>query len=137
MAKKGNRKEKSAVESLRLKRRWVMTLCNKLMSDEGLSRSNAMRQALDTWWVLEAMGSGIVGFSYLKENGWLRMASGTLCKGICPDFDNYVRHGRLRRDNNAGADGTFVYWDVTENGFRSFKAGRLKNIFYHRLKIKD
>jgi len=105
-----------------LQRSWVMLLAQSLMNREQLSRKEALKRAWLTLRLLDALGKGKVVFGYYKEDGTLRKAVGTLCRGVCEGFDDYKgRNGKNPRDNS-NTDGTYVYWDLERNGFRSFRS---------------
>ena len=111
---------------------WVMRLANHLVNEEGIERSRAMRIAHMTSWILEDLGKGVVHFTYKKGDGTFREALGTLCKGVCDEYDhsldeylaNPQKHRQQSRDNS-NTEGVYTYWDVIKNGFRTFKAKNL------------
>ena len=78
----------------RLGNRWVFECANRLIMDEGLERKHAFAQAAKAYHLLEQLGKGEVRFEYLKTNGELRQARGTLCHGISEAFDNYAYKDR-------------------------------------------
>lgn len=114
---------------------WVMRLANHLVNEEGIGRSQAMRIAHMTSWVLEDLGKGAVLFSYRKDDGSYRLAEGTLCRGVCDEYDKALdeylaspdRHQRKVRDNS-NTEGIYTYWDINKKGFRTFKAKNLITI---------
>ena len=111
-------------ERRRLMQSWVMELASSLMTEYGMTRRVAVRQAYMTRDLLEWLGRGKVWFAYRKADGTTRRAWGTLCKGVTEDFDSYQYKGEA--DAEAARDITTVrYWDIDARGFRSFKAARL------------
>ncbi len=104
----------------------MVHLANRLMSEYGVGRSEAFRQANMTRRLLEALGRGVVNFSYRKQDGTERQAVGTLCKGISADFDNYERKTDERSGEDFDEKLQFVYWDLERNAFRTFSALTLK-----------
>ena len=81
--------KKSDKEVARLLRRWAMDVANRLRWREAFSASEAVRQAYKVQNCLEALGAGKVKLTYMKKNGEIREAVGTLCKGISAAYDNY------------------------------------------------
>ena len=105
-----------------LQRTWVMLLAHSLEDREPLSWKEAVKKAWLTMRLLHALGRGVVRFAYRKEDGSLRKAVGTLCRGVCEGFDDYKgRNGKNPRDNS-NTDGTYVYWDLERNSFRAFRS---------------
>ena len=102
-------------ESILLKR-WTLELANALI-DEGYRRRKAFTLAHKARMILGLLGLGVVTFEYEKKGGSLRRARGTLCKGVCREYDDYVVKGRKKTEPKLGL---FSYWDLEANGFRSF-----------------
>ena len=107
---------------------WTVELANWL-TDQGLSRSEAFRKAHLTRQLLEKLGEGEVVFRYVKGNGEERQARGTLCRGLCEDFDRY----EYKREDgvafgHALQRGVYVYFDLERKAFRSFAAKNLLTI---------
>ena len=110
-----------------LMNRWAFSLANRLMEEENVSRKVAFQQAHLTRELLEALGRGVVTFRYVKQDGTLRTARGTLCHGISEAFDNYEYKTDLtEKDNDTQL--TFTYWDLDREAFRSFAAMQLEKI---------
>ena len=113
-------------QTRRLSNRWVFDCANRLIADEGMERKCAFGQAVKAFHLLEQLGKGEVRFEYLKANGELRKARGTLCHGISDDFDHYVY-----KDEDADTftrvlrRGVYVYFDLDRRAFRTFKAHSL------------
>ena len=79
--------------------------------------------------LLTRLGTGRVWFDYKKLDGTIREACGTLCKGISEDFDAYKCKGTpAPKQADKWLTECFVYWDLEEGGFRTFKASRLIKI---------
>ena len=114
--KKGNMSADEQVR--RLSNRWVFDCANRLMTDEGLARKRAFQQAAKAYHLLEKLGKGEVNFEYLKVNGELRKARGTLCKGVSETFDNYEFKGG-KPDVPMTDFGIIVYFDLDVEEFRS------------------
>ena len=107
-------------------RRWVMDLANYLMEEQNVSRKVALRQAHLAKGLLQALGEGVVTFTYRKKDGSLRTAHGTLRHGICREFDEYQYAGdKPEGDAVEWPYDHFVYWDLDCQGFRSFAAMRV------------
>ena len=116
------KKKRYFSEMSKLQWRWVMLLVQSLMNKEELPRQEAMKKAWLTFKLLEALGKGIVEFSYKKQDGTTRQARGTLHRGVSESFDNYKSKGGKSPRDNSNTDGIYVYWDLDKNGFRSFHA---------------
>ena len=104
---------------------WVCDMANRLMneSEVPMTQSEAFRQAHLVRRLLEKLGEGRVMFGYLKKGGVLRMTVGTLCKGINPAFDNYMR--KTVENNRRTETLNFTYWDLGKHYFRTFSALRV------------
>ena len=99
-----------------LLKRWTLELANALI-DEGYRRTKAFVLAHKARMVLGLLGLGVVTFEYEKKDSTMRRARGTLCKGVCRAYDDYVIKGRKKTEPKLGM---FSYWDLDANGFRSF-----------------
>jgi len=99
-----------------LLKRWTLELANALI-DEGYRRTKAFVLAHKARTVLGLLGLGVVTFEYEKKDSTMRRARGTLCKGVCRAYDDYVVKGRKKTEPKLGM---FSYWDLDANGFRSF-----------------
>ena len=108
----------------RLSNRWVFDCANRLIIGEGMERKRAFAQEAKAFHLLEQLGKGEVRFEYLKANGELRKARGTLCRGISPELDSYEFKDD-KPDVGQKDFGIIVYFDLDKEGFRSFKAERL------------
>ena len=114
----------------RLGNRWVFECANRLISDEGMERKRAFGQAAKAFHLLEQLGKGEVKFEYLKANGELRQARGTLCRGISPEFDNY----EFKNDTpDVGQTdlGIIAYFDLDKEEFRSL---RVRNLLIEKMR---
>ena len=116
---------KSDKEVARLLKGWAMDVANRLRWREAFSASEALRQAYLVQNCLEALGAGKVKLTYMKQNGEIREAVGTLCKGISAAYDSYEYKGKSGVKKTDEGYFTFCYWDLDEGGFRSFNAARL------------
>ena len=123
MNKKNNQEEKN------LMNRWVFDHANAMMDEFNMNRSEAFRRAHRVRELLEKLGQGVVTFEYEKQDGTLRLAQGTLCKGIDPTTptrppqgeDSVTPPRRRRREPDSL---NFTYWDLEKHGFRTFSAAR-------------
>ena len=111
---------------------WRMKLANKLRWHKGMTPSEAMTVAWQCRDMLDLLRMGIVNFAYIKDNGEFRRARGTLKKGVSPEFDAWMNHhntsGYDSKSRNENTDGTYNYWDLDKNGFRSFHADKLVDL---------
>ena len=112
-------KKKRLTKTQRLLNAWVMRLAHQLTEDYGLKQSTALRRAHMTAAVLDRLGKGVARFTYLKDDGSLRSARGTLHRGIDPDFDNYESKGNGKRRDNSNTEGIYTYWDLEKHAFRT------------------
>ena len=109
---------------------WTLELANWLITEHSMKRSEAFRKAHLTRRLLGMLGEGEVTFCYMKANGEIRQARGTLCHGISDDFDHYVY-----KDEDADTftrvlrRGVYVYFDLDRRAFRSFATWRLINVY--------
>ena len=121
-----NKNRKMLSDEQRLLRQWAMELANYLRYKESWPARRAMRQAWLCQHALEAMGKGVVQFSYRKKDGTMRTARGTLCREASAAFAAYEYVKAV--EEVVWPRATFSYWDVDKNGFRSFRAEQLKEI---------
>ena len=68
-------------------------------------------------WLKRAMQTGIVRFSYFKDNGDIREARGTLCFDLIPT-ENIPTTPRVLVEENYEV---FRYYDIDSKGWRSFR----------------
>lgn len=109
----------SADEQIRrLSNRWAFDCANRLITEEGLERKRAFGQAAKAYHLLEKLGKGEARFEYLKANGELRKARGTLCRGVSEAFDSYEFKGG-KPDVPMTDFGIIVYFDLDVEEFRS------------------
>ena len=99
-----------------LLKRWTLELANALI-DEGYRNTKAFTMAHKARMILGLLGLGVVTFEYEKKDGTMRHARGTLCKGVCREYDDYIVKGGKKTEPKLGL---FSYWDLDANGFRSF-----------------
>ena len=96
----------------------ALSLAWAIRKESGLPWGQCQRQAWAVAKLRNTLAVAIAEFSYTKENGETRKASGTLC----PDLFTYESKG-----TGAAAKPTVVrYWDIDAGAFRSFRAERLK-----------
>ena len=116
-------------EKRQLLNSWTLELANWLITEHSMKRSEAFRKAHLTRQLLGMLGEGEVTFCYMKANGEIRQARGTLCPGVSVDFDHYVY-----KDEDADTftrvlrRGVYVYFDLDRRAFRTFKAKNLIEI---------
>ena len=119
------KQKKSDKDVSRRPKGWAMSVANQLRWHKGFTPGEAVRQAYKVQNCLKALGKGVVKFSYYeKKDGSLRQAVGTLCKGVSAAYDRYEYKGKGEKAKNE-LPMTFCYWDLDEEGFRSFNAARL------------
>ena len=114
------KKKKKISKERRLLGRWVFSLANRLMTEDGLKQSEAFRKAHKARRLLERMGEAIVTFEYEREDHTYGKARGTLRKDLMPP---YKKKAKKKRKHD-GFPLTFCYYDVEKKGFRSFRASR-------------
>ena len=116
-------KSKKTKEISLLLQQWAFEVGNHLCCDKGFPRKKAFRRAYAVQRCLEALGSGKVRLRFYKKDGTLREAIGTLCKGYSEKHDNYEFKEKPDSARIIDYD-LFLYWDLEEDGWRSFKASR-------------
>ena len=127
MNKKNNQEEKN------LMNRWVFDHAYAMMDEFNMNRSEAFRRAHLARELVVALGQGKVVFEYEKKDGTLRLARGTLCKGIDPTTPTRPPQGEAsvtppRRRRREPDSLNFTYWDLEKHGFRTFSAARIVKI---------
>ena len=127
MAQKTKKKEFEMPEIQRLLCRWTMELAAHLQSEYEMERKRAMELAHLNRELIMHLGSGRVWFEYLKEDGTLRSACGTLCRGVSEEFDKYECKGSRKKADQWPTE-VFTYWDLDKQAFRTWKASRLVRI---------
>ena len=116
-------------EMQRLLCSWTMDLAAYLRQKYNMDKKRALELAHLNRELLTRLGTGRVWFDYKKLDGTIREACGTLCKGISKDFDDYKCKGTpAPKQADKWLTECFVYWDLEEGGFRTFKASRLIKI---------
>ena len=114
-------------EKQRLLCRWTMELAAFLQEEHNMDKKAALELAHLNRELILHLGSGRVWFIYMKEDGTLREARGTLCNGISQKFDEYEYKNNFSTDSRWPTE-TFTYWDLEKEGFRTFKASNLIKI---------
>ena len=112
------------------KRFVTCVLANFLVHHRGIDRSKAFKMAHAFYKAMEKLAKGLVEFYYLKDDGSIRHARGTLCDGVSEKFDEWKRKQAEKPKDKAKEPKDSVkhvvkYWDVDKEGFRSFKAENL------------
>jgi hypothetical protein len=105
-------------------------LANFLVNKRGFDRSKAFKCAHAIYRLTNELAKGLLEFSYMKDDGTLRHARGTLCDGVSDRFDEWKRkQAEKPMDKKAKAKTKpreiITYWDLDKEGFRSFRADRL------------
>ncbi len=115
------------IEIRRLMSRWVFDMA-LLMKNEWpeMTRREALTKAHLAARLLKSLGDGVVHFTYLKNDGSLRQAVGTLCKGISPTLDSY--EWKTERGDDSYLKLNISYWDLERKAFRSFSVQHLITI---------
>ena len=121
------KKTRKKNETARLLAQWAMELANFLRYKRGWHPDSATRQAWLCQHALEQLGKGMVMLDYNKQDGSRRLARGTLCKGVSEAYDSYEYKGKSGVKKTDEGYFTFCYWDLDEEGFRSFNAARLND----------
>ena len=121
-------KKKRLTKTQRLLNAWVMRLAHHMSDEYGMGMGKALKLAYMAAAVLNRLGKGEAEFVFLKDDGSLREARGTLCRGIDPDFDNYEGKGDGKRRDNSNTEGIYTYWDLERHAFRNFKAANLIDV---------
>jgi hypothetical protein len=121
------------MEEMKIKnqrRELTCRLANFLVNKRGFDRSKAFKCAHAIYRLTNELAKGLLEFSYMKDDGTLRHARGTLCDGVSDRFDEWKRkQAEKPMDKKAKAKTKpreiITYWDLDKEGFRSFRADRL------------
>ena len=105
-------------------------LANFLVNKRGFDRSKAFKCAHAIYRLTNELAKGLLEFSYMKDDGTLRHARGTLCDGVSDRFDEWKRKQAEKPKDKKAESKTkpreiITYWDLDKEGFRSFRADRL------------
>jgi hypothetical protein len=105
-------------------------LANFLVNKRGFDRSKAFKCAHAIYRLTNELAKGLLEFSYMKDDGTLRHARGTLCDGVSDRFDEWKRKQAEKPMDKKAKSKTkpreiITYWDLDKEGFRSFRADRL------------
>jgi hypothetical protein len=105
-------------------------LANFLVNKRGFDRSKAFKCAHAIYRLTNELAKGLLEFSYMKDDGTLRHARGTLCDGVSDRFDEWKRKQAEKPKDKKAKSKTkpreiITYWDLDKEGFRSFRADRL------------
>lgn len=85
--------------------------------NSGMTWSECQSAAWKSFRLRSALHAGIVNFTYIKENGEVRYATGTLNA----DHFNYENKGTVRAENPM----VIKYFDIDASAFRSCRIDRL------------
>ena len=108
-------------EMQRLLCSWTMDLAAYLRKKHNMDKKRALELAHLNRELLTRLGTGRVWFVYQKLDGTIR--------DIASDFDNYKCKGTpAPKQADKWLTECFVYWDLDEGGFRTFKASRVVKI---------
>ena len=123
-----NKMEEMKIKNQR--RELTCCLANFLVNKRGFDRSKAFKCAHAIYRLTNELAKGLLEFSYMKDDGTLRHARGTLCDGVSDRFDEWKRkQAEKPKDKKAKAKTRpreiITYWDLDKEGFRSFRADRL------------
>ena len=123
-----NKMEEMKIKNQR--RELTCWLANFLVNKRGFDRSKAFKCAHAIYRLTNELAKGLLEFSYMKDDGTLRHARGTLCDGVSDRFDEWKRkQAEKPKDKKAKAKSKpreiITYWDLDKEGFRSFRADRL------------
>ena len=120
--KKSDLQEQQALEN-----RWVFDLAHRLMEDSEFDQSKAFRQAYLVLELLGHLGQGVVTFEYMKKDGTLREARGTLCQRLMPQQEADAVERQARKEPNYDRM-DYAYWDWDKRAFRAFRADKVVRI---------
>ena len=123
-----NKMEEMKIKNQR--RELTCWLANFLVNKRGFDRSKAFKCAHAIYRLTNELAKGLLEFSYMKDDGTLRHARGTLCDGVSDRFDEWKRkQAEKPKDKKAESKNKpreiITYWDLDKEGFRSFRADRL------------
>ena len=123
-----NKMEEMKIKNQR--RELTCWLANFLVYKRGFDRSKAFKCAHAIYRLTNELAKGLLEFSYMKDDGTLRHARGTLCDGVSDRFDEWKRkQAEKPKDKKAKSKNKpreiITYWDLDKEGFRSFRADRL------------
>ena len=119
------KKTKDLREQQALENRWVFDLAHRLMEESDFDRSKALKQAHLVCELLGHLGMGVVTFEYMKQDGTLRTARGTLCQRLMPQQETDAKKQGKPRDYDRM---DFAYWDWDKKAFRAFRAENVVRI---------
>ena len=108
---------------------WVNTMAHYLMDEyDGMPFGVAMERSFYAFRILWLLGLGRTYFVYIKDDGTIREARGTLNPDEMP-ADAYKGDGKSAK--KPWPRDTFNYWDLEREAWRSFKVSRLptKKVF--------
>lgn len=94
---------------------YVCRLANELRYREGFTPSDAMTRAWKVYRLKEALRAGTVEFSYIKKDGTVRPAVGTITPVETPSSAPARNYSPLN----------IRYFDLDAGGYRQFAAARL------------
>lgn len=95
----------------------LMVIANQFVSEQGVTRSEAVKMSHKAVKLKDMMRSSKVKFRFYKKDGSIREAEGTLSPDLI-DYDFKDSDKKERHD-------IVKYWDTEKSGFRSFNVGNL------------
>jgi hypothetical protein len=94
-----------------------------MVSKLRINRSEAMRRGHAMWDLLELLGRESKEFTYIKDDGSVRKAIGTLCPELIPEDKKSKGDKDPRKVKWPRVE--FSYYDLEKQGWRTFKASGL------------
>lgn len=102
--------------------RSIMSTAWRISRIEELPIGQCMKSAWDNFKLKERLGSGVVAFTFVKVDGTIRKAVGTLCPELMPK-------GAVESSRNSNPHPrTQIYYDLEAEGFRRFRKANLLSI---------
>lgn len=98
--------------------RAIMNEAWRLIRQNGYTKSEALKTALLIAKTKRVMRTGIASFAYLKLDGTVREAHGTLMASALPST------GGMRRENST----LMTYYDTDKRSWRSFKKANILTV---------
>ena len=122
-----NKMEEMKIKNQR--RELTCWLANFLVNKRGFDRSKAFKCAHAIYRLTNELAKGLLEFSYMKDDGTLRHARGTLCDGVSDRFDEWKRKQAEKPKDKKAKSKTkpreiITYWDLDKEGFRCFRSFR-------------
>lgn len=113
--------KKAMLRAWQIKRQYDVMYNGKTLFSECLKM--AWAEAVRTEQLVEMMRTAPVWFTFLKVDGTIRRACGTLCPDLMPEPD-----GEAKETNRKRNESVQVYFDLEKQEFRCFKKQNLITI---------